>query len=1052
MTVLFCIMMLAAVLPVASFAVTTDGKAVLTFSADTHSTVNNESADRLNARIDNKQEDDPASACEHVWGEWSETTTPTCTNAGEETRECSVCHETETRVIPAQHELEEHAAVEPTCTTPGSIAYYACNRCHQSFKDAAGTEPIMSSGWNLVDHLEAGKRYVITYNDGEKLYAMKLVGESYYKSVQFKEITQDDLTDELEVEFQWITEDAGDGYYIHSAKENTYLSHTDSKVQYITTDGSEVWQYADGHLFYVSSSDTVYSVSGLNTYSYPSLSAYSSVQIDLYVYNESDDELTIPARGHHIVFHDAKEATCTEDGSLAYWMCDREGCGKCYRDANGEQEIAESSLVIAAVGHTPGEPEETNRVEATCTTAGSYDSVVCCSVCHEEISRETVTIPALGHDFGEWTQATAPTCTEVGEETRHCTRCSAADTRSVDALGHEWTLRFEWAETGDGVTADAVYSCANNEQHVCRVSADVKELENEEIQPTCTEGGMKKYSAAAWGRASRFTDGDEYIITIMNNDKEYAICLDGFDVSFAQFDIENLEGIDAEYKWAVDKLDTDEYAALSVCNDGYNYNYMIKGTAANTDDSVVYYIAIQKSSAPESFKKWQYQDNHLYCKGGFVVSGIDDDGRITLSTDADEAATVRLYAWTRGDKTVEIPATGHTPAKAVRENEVPATCIEAGSYDEVVYCSNCGNELSRTPMTSTALGHDWGDWTQMFAPTSTEAGEEQRACSRCSAKEVRPIPATAAIRVLGHTLTLKGEIGFNTYLLFSDDILHASEDYQVEYWKNGKNGTKVFEKKVSEVTPVTKKSGENEYLAYGFSVVAYAKEMDTVFTMRIKEMSTGRYIDFTNSNGAVISGDAGLDYRINDYLNDRLNNSTNTKMIALAQAMKDYGVYAKHYLDVLHGETEPLPDVEGFVTISADTMNPYAYRRPDDIEDFTYEGTTLVLEEDTTFRMYFRSENKNRLIITVADIDEPLTINDGKGQYEGMYYVEIKNIFAKNLDKMYDFTISNGSEETTAHHGPFGYVSWALTSGSPDLQYAMMALYHYNQMAKDYFN
>ncbi len=44
-----------------------------------------------------------------------------------------------------------------------------------------------------------------------------------------------------------------------------------------------------------------------------------------------------------------------------------------------------------------------------------------------------------------------------------------------------------------------------------------------------------------------------------------------------------------------------------------------------------------------------------------------------------------------------IPETGiHTPASPVRENEVAATASADGSYDEVVYCSVCHAELSRT--------------------------------------------------------------------------------------------------------------------------------------------------------------------------------------------------------------------------------------------------------------------------------------------------------------------------------------------------------------------
>lgn len=42
----------------------------------------------------------------------------------------------------------------------------------------------------------------------------------------------------------------------------------------------------------------------------------------------------------------------------------------------------------------------------------------------------------------------------------------------------------------------------------------------------------------------------------------------------------------------------------------------------------------------------------------------------------------------------------HTECDPVRENETPATCIAEGSYDEVVYCKVCDEELSRTKKTT----------------------------------------------------------------------------------------------------------------------------------------------------------------------------------------------------------------------------------------------------------------------------------------------------------------------------------------------------------------
>ncbi len=99
---------------------------------------------------------------------------------------------------------------------------------------------------------------------------------------------------------------------------------------------------------------------------------------------------------------------------------------------NAETDSYTNSL---ACTHVPAEAVKENVVEATCTEDGSYESVVYCSVCGEELSRETVTVDALGHDYEA--VVTAPTCTEGGYTTYTCSRCG--DTYVADetaALGH----------------------------------------------------------------------------------------------------------------------------------------------------------------------------------------------------------------------------------------------------------------------------------------------------------------------------------------------------------------------------------------------------------------------------------------------------------------------------------------------------------------------------------------------------------------------------------------------------------------------------------------
>ncbi|MCC8357638.1 MAG: hypothetical protein LJU34_07415, partial [Oscillospiraceae bacterium] len=76
-----------------------------------------------------------------------------------------------------------------------------------------------------------------------------------------------------------------------------------------------------------------------------------------------------------------------------------------------------------------------NEVAATCTEEGSYDSVVYCTVCEEELSRESVTVPATGHTWNEGEVTTAATATTDGEMTYTCTVCGETKTETIAATG-----------------------------------------------------------------------------------------------------------------------------------------------------------------------------------------------------------------------------------------------------------------------------------------------------------------------------------------------------------------------------------------------------------------------------------------------------------------------------------------------------------------------------------------------------------------------------------------------------------------------------------------
>ena len=73
----------------------------------------------------------------------------------------------------------------------------------------------------------------------------------------------------------------------------------------------------------------------------------------------------------------------------------------------------------------------------------------------------------------------------------------------------------------------------------------------------------------------------------------------------------------------------------------------------------------------------------------------------------------------------------HVPADSVTENYVASSCTDEGSYDEVVYCSGCGLELSRITNTLERVQHTFDDWIISQAATCMNEGMRYHICSAC---------------------------------------------------------------------------------------------------------------------------------------------------------------------------------------------------------------------------------------------------------------------------------------------------------------------------------
>lgn len=133
-------------------------------------------------------------------------------------------------------------------------------------------------------------------------------------------------------------------------------------------------------------------------------------------------ELPIEAFGHNYVITEiTKQPTCTETG-IKIHTCDR--CGDTYEE------------VIPVAEHKQAIREE-NITESDCTNDGSYEKVTYCTECGEVLNRETISLPALGHAYGDWVITKQPEIGVPGEKQKTCKLCGHVVTEVIPALEPE---------------------------------------------------------------------------------------------------------------------------------------------------------------------------------------------------------------------------------------------------------------------------------------------------------------------------------------------------------------------------------------------------------------------------------------------------------------------------------------------------------------------------------------------------------------------------------------------------------------------------------------
>ena len=396
-----------------------------------------------------KDVDIPIDPDAHDWDEGTVTKEPTCTEKGEKTATCKLCHTPgeKVEVEPLGHAEVVDKAVAPTCTETGLTEGKHCSRpeCNevlvkQEVVDALGHDWGDATYTWADDHSKCKaertcKRDGCTGKESEEVNSISSVkeptctdaGEITYTA----EFTNTAFAKQTEVvpgedalghdwgEWKEATPSTciKQGQMVRECKRNPEhkeykdadlaahsLEKTDAKEATCTEDGNKEFWYC------------------------PVCKQFFSDEKGLNAIAEKDT--VIPATGHKLEKAEAKEATCTEDGSIEYWTCSV--CDKCFSDAEGTTEIEKSATVIPAAGHVMSHVE---AKEATTEENGNKEYWTC-SVCEKyfsdsegktEITQEEIIIPKKDEPAKE------PTDEEKAvSEAKETLRKSVAEAEAID--------------------------------------------------------------------------------------------------------------------------------------------------------------------------------------------------------------------------------------------------------------------------------------------------------------------------------------------------------------------------------------------------------------------------------------------------------------------------------------------------------------------------------------------------------------------------------------------------------------------------------------------
>ena len=375
----------------------------------------------------------------------------TCTEAGnKEHWKCSVCGALfsdalgttpttaeSVEIAATGHDLTETEAKAATCTEDGNIAYWTCGTCGKLFKDSEGTQEISQSETVVAAGHDLSKTE-------EKAATCTEAGNIEYWTCGICKKLFSDAEGTTEInEKDTVVAATGHAWGEWTEVKPATEEEEGLAIRTCSNDESHKEERTIHSLEKTEAKDATCTEAG--NIAYWTCGICKKLFKDSEGTQEISQEETVVAAGHDLSKTEAKAATCTEAGNIAYWTCGT--CGKLFKDSEGTQEISQEETVVAAEGHNL---TKTEAKDATCTEAGNIEYWTC-SKCEKlysdeagtkEITQKDTVAAAKGHSWSGWTVTKKATCTENGSQVRTCSVCKEEETGVIKATGHKWNTTY----------------------------------------------------------------------------------------------------------------------------------------------------------------------------------------------------------------------------------------------------------------------------------------------------------------------------------------------------------------------------------------------------------------------------------------------------------------------------------------------------------------------------------------------------------------------------------------------------------------------------------